>query len=74
MEAFVAHCRAAVDLGPSGTFCYERLAVLYEYRGDLDGAIEICRRAVEALSGAGDARSAERFQGRPDRLSAKRAG
>lgn len=74
LEAFVAHCRAAVDLGHTGTFCYERLAVLYEYRGDLDSAIEICRRAVEALSGAGDVRSAERFQSRLDRLSAKRAG
>lgn len=73
LDAFIAHCRAAVDLGHPGTFCYERLAVLYEYRGDLDGAVEICRRAVEALSGAGDARSAGRFQSRLDRLSAKRS-
>ncbi|HEX2728938.1 MAG TPA: hypothetical protein VHM16_04235 [Rubrobacteraceae bacterium] len=74
LEAFIAHCRAAVDLGHTGTFCYERLAVLYEYRGDLDGAIEICRRAVNALSGAGDDRSAGRFKRRLARLSAQRAG
>ncbi|HET7479808.1 MAG TPA: hypothetical protein VFJ72_09890 [Rubrobacteraceae bacterium] len=74
LEEFVAHCRAAVDLGHTGTFCYERHAALYEYRGDLDGAIEVCSRAVEALSGAGDARSAGRFRRRIDRLSAKRGG
>lgn len=74
LEAFVMHCRAAMDLGHTGTFCYERLAVLYEYRGELDDAIEICRRAIEALFGAGDYRSAKRFQSRLDRLSTKRAG
>lgn len=74
LGAFIAHCRAAVDLGPSGTFCYERLAVHDEYRGDLDSAIEICRRAVEGLFTAGDTRSAKRFQSRLDKLSAKRAG
>ena len=67
--AFEEHCRAAIDLGHAGTFCYERLAALYEYRGDREEATEICRRAVEALEAAGDARSAERFGRRLQRLS-----
>ncbi len=42
--AFEEHCRAAIDLGHAGTFCYERLAALYEYRGDREEAAEVCRR------------------------------
>ena len=49
--AFEKHCRAAVDLGHAGTFCYERLAALYEYRGDREEAASICRHAVEVLEG-----------------------
>lgn len=71
LSLFEHHCRAAVEDGHSGAFCYERLAALYEYRGRLDEAAWICRRAVEAL-GAVDPRSAERFQKRLDRLSAER--
>lgn len=67
---FEHHCRTAVEEGHSGTFCYERLATLYEYRGQLDEAAWICRRAVEAL-GAEDPRSVERFQKRLDRLSTR---
>ena len=67
--AFEEHCRAAIDLGHAGTFCYERLAALYEYRGDREEAAEVCRRAVGALEAAGDARSAERFRRRLQRLS-----
>jgi hypothetical protein len=67
--AFEEHCRAAIDLGHAGTFCYERLAALYEYRGDRKEAAEVCRRAVEALEAAGDARSAERFRRRLQHLS-----
>jgi hypothetical protein len=67
--AFEEHCRAAIDLGHAGTFCYERLAVLYEYRGNREEAAEVCRRAVEALEAAEDARSAERFRRRLQRLS-----
>ena len=66
--AFEEHCRAAIDLGHTGTFCYERLAALYEYRGDRDEATRVCRRAVETLESAGDARSAERFRRRLGRL------
>jgi hypothetical protein len=69
--AFEEHCRAAIDLGHAGTFCYERLAVLYEYRGDVEEAAKVCRRAVEVLEDSGDARSAERFRSRLQRLSAK---
>jgi tetratricopeptide (TPR) repeat protein len=69
LRAFEEHCRAAIDLGHAGTFCYERLAALYEYRGDREEAAEVCRRAVEALEAAGDARSAERFRRRLQRLS-----
>jgi tetratricopeptide (TPR) repeat protein len=69
--AFEEHCRAAIDLGHAGTFCYERLAVLYEYRGDLEEAAKVCRRAVEALEGAGDLRSAGRFRRRLQRLLEK---
>ena len=67
--AFQEHCRAAIDLGHGGTFCYERLAALYEYRGDLEEAARVCRRAVEALESSGDPRSAERFRRRLRRLS-----
>ncbi len=67
--AFEEHCRAAIDLGHAGTFCYERLAALYEYRGDREEAAEVCRRAAEVLEATGDARSAERFKRRLERLS-----
>lgn len=67
--AFEEHCRAAIDLGHAGTFCYERLAALYEYRGDREEAAEVCRRAAEVLEATGDARSAERFRRRLQRLS-----
>lgn len=72
LAAFVRHCRAAVELGHAGTFCYERLATLYEYRGEIEDAISVCRRAVEALGGVGDHRSAERFGGRLERLYTKK--
>ncbi|HEV3477543.1 MAG TPA: hypothetical protein VG127_08685, partial [Rubrobacteraceae bacterium] len=67
--AFEEHCRAAIDLGHAGSFCYERLAALYEYRGDREEAAEVCRRAAEILEATGDARSAERFRRRLQRLS-----
>jgi hypothetical protein len=67
--AFEEHCLAAIDLGHAGTFCYERLAALYEYRGDREEAAKVCRRAVEMLEAAGDARSAERFRKRLSRLA-----
>ena len=69
LRRFEEHCRAAVDLGHAGTFCYERLAALYEYRGNLEEAIRICRRAVEALEAAGDHRSALKLRKRLERLS-----
>jgi hypothetical protein len=72
--AFEEHCRAAIDLGHPGTFCYERLAVLYEYRGDPEEAAKVCRRAVEALESSGDPRSAERFRRRLQRLSEEEIG
>lgn len=68
LESFEHHCRRAIELGHEGTFCYERLAVLYEYRGDIDAAKRICEKAVEALEGARDARSARRFRERLGRL------
>jgi len=71
LEAFVEHCLEAVRLGHAGTFCYERLATLYEYRGQTEEAREISRRAVEVLEAAGDVRSAERFRRRLERLSAR---
>jgi len=74
LEAFEEHCRAAVRLGHAGTFCYERLAALYEYRGELEEAAGICRRAVEVLEAAGDQRSARSFRKRLDRLAGKRGG
>lgn len=74
LEAFVGHCRAAMDLGHAGTFCYERLATLYEYRRDVEEARNVCLRAVDVLDAAGDRRSAERFQKRLDRLAEKRSG
>ena len=69
LARFVEHCRAAVAAGHAGTFCYERLAVLYEYRGETEEAAEVCRRAVEVLSAAGDDRSAARFRKRLRRLT-----
>jgi len=74
LAAFVEHCRAAIDLGHAGTFCYERLAALYEYRGDLEEAAGISRRAVETLGAAGDTRSAARFEKRLGRLTGKSSG
>jgi tetratricopeptide (TPR) repeat protein len=68
LAAFVEHCRAAIEAGHAGSFCYERLAVLYEYRGEIEEAVGICRRAVEVLEAAGDPRSAARFRKRLDRL------
>jgi hypothetical protein len=69
LASFVEHCRAAIEAGHAGTFCYERLAALYEYRGEKEEAAKICRRAVEALETAGDPRSATSFRRRLDRLS-----
>ncbi|MDP9455486.1 MAG: hypothetical protein CYG60_16080 [Actinobacteria bacterium] len=69
LARFVEHCRAAISAGHAGTFCYERLAVLYEYRGEREEAEEVCRRAVEVLSAAGDDRSVARFRKRLERLS-----
>ncbi len=69
LAGFVEHCQAAIRAGHAGTFCYERLAALYEYRGEKQEAMRICRRAVEVLQAAGDSRSAARFQKRLDRLS-----
>ncbi len=71
LAGFIEHCRAAVCTGHAGTFCYERLAVLYEYRGEREEAAEISRRAVEVLEAAGDSRSADRFRKRLDRLLRK---
>jgi hypothetical protein len=68
LALFEHHCRAAIEEGHSGTFCYERLATLYEYRGWLDEAEHICRRAVEVLERE-DPRSVERFRKRLDRIS-----
>ncbi len=68
LAAFERHCCAAVDLGHAGTFCYERLATLYEYRGEIESAISICSRAVETLGGTGDHRSSGRFEKRLERL------
>lgn len=67
LALFEHHCRAAIAEGHSGTFCYERLATLYEYRGWLDEAESVCRRAVEIL-GREDPRSVSKFQKRLDRL------
>ena len=69
LARFVEHCRAAVAAGHAGTFCYERLAVLYEYRGETAEAREVCRHAIEVLGEAGDDRSAARFRKRLERLS-----
>lgn len=71
LARFEEHCRAAVELGHAGTFCYERLATLHEYRGESAAAIEICRRAIGALEAAGDSRSAEKFEKRLKRLENK---
>lgn len=68
LALFEHHCRAAIEDGHSGTFCYERLATLYEYRGWLDEAESVCRRAVEVL-GREDPRSVGKFQKRLDRIS-----
>ncbi len=69
LSLFVEQCRAAISAGHAGTFCYERLAVLYEYRGETGEAAKVCRRAVEVLGEAGDERSAARFRKRLARLS-----
>lgn len=69
LALFERHCRAAIEEGHSGTFCYERLATLYEYRGRLAEAEWICHRAVETL-GQEDPRSAQRYRKRLQRLSA----
>ncbi len=69
--AFVQHCQAAIEAGHAGSFGYERLAVLYEHRGEKKEAAEICRRAIEVLEAAGDHRSATQFRKRLDRLSRK---
>ncbi|AHY46028.1 Hypothetical Protein RradSPS_0745 [Rubrobacter radiotolerans] len=66
---FERHCREAMDLGHAGTFCYERLAVLYEYRGETEEAIEVCRRAERVLAAAGDPRSAESFRERAEKIA-----
>jgi len=71
LAGFVEHCRAAIEAGHTGTFCYERLAALYEYRGEKEEAARICRRAVEILEAANDPRSAAEFRKRLDRLSRK---
>lgn len=71
LASFEEHCRAAVELGHAGTFCYERLAALYEYRREISEAVRICRRAVETLQSAGDSRSAEKFEKRLKRLENK---
>ena len=68
LKSFERHCLQAIELGHAGTFCYERLAVLYEYRGEVEEAKSICERAIEVLEGAGDARSARRFRERLGRL------
>jgi tetratricopeptide (TPR) repeat protein len=70
-KSFEKHCRAAIEAGHAGTFCYERLAALYEYRGDLEEALRISHRAAEVLRAAGDERSAARFEKRAERLSRK---
>jgi tetratricopeptide (TPR) repeat protein len=69
LAAFVEHCLAAIQAGHAGSFCYERLAVLYEYQGEIEEAVGICRRAIEVLEAAGDPRSAAGFRKRLDRLS-----
>jgi hypothetical protein len=66
LAAFEKHCFEAVELGTAGTFCYERLAALYEYRKEYERAAEVSRRAIDAL--AGDERSVERFRERLARL------
>lgn len=69
LAAFEAHCSEAVKLGAAGTFCYERLATLYEYRKEYERAARVSRRAVENLA---DERSVGRFRERLVRLE-KRA-
>ncbi|WP_273841553.1 hypothetical protein [Rubrobacter calidifluminis] len=71
LDAFERHCLEAVRLGHAGTFCYERLTTLYEYRGQTGKAREICSRAIEVLEGAGDTSSADRFRRRLERFSAR---
>jgi hypothetical protein len=71
VEAFVEHCWEAIRAGHAGTFCYERLAALYEYRSKKEEALKVCRRAVEVLEAFGDFRSAAKFQKRLERLSRK---
>ncbi|QYJ17057.1 hypothetical protein Rxycam_02894 [Rubrobacter xylanophilus DSM 9941] len=74
LAAFERHCKEAMDLGHAGSFCYERLAALYEYEGRYEEAVRVCERAVEVLGRAGDELSARRFQGRLDRLRRKATG
>ncbi|MEW6638191.1 MAG: hypothetical protein AB1425_15400 [Actinomycetota bacterium] len=69
LSRFEEHCLAAVELGHAGTFCYERLAALYEFRGQREEAARISRRAAEVLRAAGDERAAARFERRLRRLS-----
>ncbi len=71
LAAFEGHCEKAIELGAAGTFCYERLATLYEYRKEYGRAAEVSRKAVEALSG--DERSVGRFRERLGRVE-KRLG
>ena len=71
LARFIEHCQAAIRAGHAGTFCYERLAALYEYRGENEAAARICRRAVEVLEEAGDSRSAASFRKRLGRISRK---
>jgi hypothetical protein len=57
-HGFVRHCRAAIEDGHARSFCYERMAVLYEHRAEKKEVAKPCRRAIEILEAAGDRRSA----------------
>lgn len=72
LEEFIKQCQTAIRAGHTGTFCYERLAVLHEHRGEIESAVEICQRAIDVLERAGDVRSAARFRRRLERLMEKR--
>lgn len=74
LAAFERHCVEAIELGHAGTFCYERLAALYEYEGRYEEALRVCERAVRVLDEAGDVRSAGRFRRRLERLRRKAPG
>lgn len=71
MAGFERHCRAAIEAGHAGTFCYERLAALHEYRGELEEVVSLCARATRVLREAGDERSAVRFEQRGERVRRK---